>query len=454
MNLPRLVRTSSFRLTLLYAGSTILIFALLFAVIFWTTTALMQDQIDTTVTNEIDEIRDAARDTDIDSLRHTVADSVAHSPGFFYALQDRGGNLLAGNLPGLEPVTGIREWRDDGQSPGHPHGGIRGRGVIVAGGAYLFVGASALALHEMRESVAHSFLWGGAAALLLALLAGAAMSVSVLRRIEGVSQTGRDIVDGNLRQRIALNGSGDEFDHLAVSLNAMLDRIQQLMEGLRQVSTDIAHDLRTPLTRLRQRLEFVRERDMDAAMLQTTFATMLTDIDSILQTFNALLRIAQIESGTRRSSFVRVDLSELLHTVAEIYQSTIEENSQSLGTHIEADLRVLGDRDLLTQLFANLMENATRHCTPGAHVSLRAARCESGIEVNVSDDGPGIPESMRGKVLERFVRLDVSRTTPGNGLGLSLVAATAALHGAQLRLHDNHPGLRITVIFETKAEAT
>ena len=447
MNLRRLVRTSSFRLTLLYAVFTGASFLLLFAVIFWSTTRFMQHQIDITVEAEIKEVRTAAGDGSLASLSRAIESSTKQAGGFFYLLQDRAGKVLAGDLPPLDPVIGIREWVEPNRLAHFRKIDIRGRGEATDGGGYLFVGTNAHEVHELRESVAQSFLWGLGAATLLVLLGGALMSASVLRRIEAVSRTSRDIVAGDLQRRIPLNGSGDEFDHLADSLNAMLDRIGVLMEGLRQVSTDIAHDLRTPLTRLRQRLELAQQRPADANALHATLDATLTDIDAILQTFGALLRIAQIESGARKASFRTVDLSELLHTVGEIYQPSIEEKSQSLREDIATGLSVNGDRELLTQLFANLMENASRHCDDGAHIGLSARRVGNAIEVVVADDGRGIPADMREKVLQRFVRLDASRTTPGNGLGLSMAYAVAMLHDAELELEDNEPGLRVRVRF-------
>ena len=447
MNLRRLVRTSSFRLTLLYAALMVASFLVLFVTIFWSTTRFMQHQIDITVAAEIKEVRTAAGDGSIESLRRAIESSTKQAGGFFYLLQDRNGNVLAGDLPPLEPVIGIREWVEPNRLPQFRKTDIRGRGEATGDGGYLFVGTNAHEVHELRESVAQSFLWGLGAAMLLVLTGGALMSASVLRRIEAVSQTSRDIVAGDLQRRIPLNGSGDEFDHLAVSLNAMLDRIGVLMEGLRQVSTDIAHDLRTPLTHLRQRLELAQQRPPDAAALHATLATTLKDIDAILQTFGALLRIAQIESGARKASFRTVDLSELLRTVAEIYQPAIEEKSQTLHEDIAAGLGVHGDRELLTQLFANLVENASRHCDAGARIELAARATAASIEVVVADNGPGIPADMREKVLQRFVRLDASRTTPGNGLGLALAHAVATLHDAELDLGDNAPGLRVSVRF-------
>jgi signal transduction histidine kinase len=445
VQLPKLFRTSSFRLTLLYAGLTGASFLLLFGVVSWSTTRFMDRQIDATVASELSEIQADAQDSGPEHLRGVVQSMIGRVPGYYYLLQDTSGTVLAGNLPATDPVPGVREWQGSAKHPQSDYSGIRGCGVMLAGGAYLFVGLSTHQLHEMREMVERSFLSGLGLAILLALGGGAAMSLGVLRKIEAVSQTSRDIVGGDLQRRIPVRGSGDEFDHLATSLNVMLDRIQALMEGLRQVSTDIAHDLRTPLTRLRQRLELAQRRGGDEQAFDAVLEATLRDIDSILETFGALLRIAQIESGARKAGFARVDLSELLRTVIEVYQPALEEKGQTLGGNIGPDLQVRGDRELLTQLFANLLENAIRHCPAGAHVEVNARRRGSRVEVAVADNGPGIPAELRSKVLQRFFRLETSRTTPGNGLGLSLVAAVAALHETQIELIDNAPGLRAVV---------
>jgi signal transduction histidine kinase len=297
----------------------------------------------------------------------------------------------------------------------------------------------------MEEMLSRSFLMGAAVAMLLALAGGAIMSVGLLRRIESVSQTSRDIVKGDLQRRVPVRDSGDEFDHLAVSLNAMLDRIQTLMEELRQVTTDIAHDLRTPLTRLRQRLELAQRPNVDSGTLRTVLDATRHDIDGILEIFSALLRIAQIESGARKAGFKEVNVSDLLRTVLEVYRPALEEKGQLLRETIEDGLTIQGDRELLMQLFANLLENATRHSPSGAHVACVAQRRSDTVQVSVADNGPGIPEALRGKVLQRFFRLETSRTTLGSGLGLSLAAAVATLHDAKLELSDSSPGLRVTV---------
>jgi signal transduction histidine kinase len=266
-----------------------------------------------------------------------------------------------------------------------------------------------------------------------------------MHKIESVSATTRDIVAGDLTRRVPVGGSGDEFDNLADSINSMLDRIQALMSELQQVTTDIAHDLRTPLTRLRQRLELVQRPEVDSQALRQVVVNTVVDIDGILGIFGALLRIAQVESGARRAAFAAVDLSELLGTVAELYRSSAEEKSQSFAFRADGTLQVRGDRELLLQLFANLVENAIKHSPSGSAISLTAFNSGSAVSIIVADDGPGIPIHLRTKVLQRFVRLEASRTTSGSGLGLSLASAIVKLHDANLSLSDNQPGVKVTV---------
>jgi signal transduction histidine kinase len=434
----------------MYAVLTGVSFLLLFGVVFWSTATFMQQQIDATVSSEIAEMLNDPEVAGPGGLQAIVQELIGHSPGFYYLLQDRSGKVLAGNLPATTAVTGVREWGGSARYRQTPFSAIRGRGVGVSDG-YLFVGVSTLQLHEMEETVVRSFLWGVGAAMLLALVGGAAMSVGLLRKIETVSQTSRDIVAGDLQRRVPVRDHGDEFDHLAVSLNAMLDRIQTLMEGLRQVTTDVAHDLRTPLTRLRQRLELAQRPGVDSDTLRAVLDATRQDIDGILEIFSALLRIAQIESGVRKAGFTEVNVSDLLRNVLEVYRPALEEKGQQMQEAIDGDLAIRGDRELLMQLFANLLENAIRHSPAGAQLALVAKRRSNMVEVTVADNGPGIPEALRSKVLQRFFRLETSRTTPGSGLGLSLAAAVATLHDARLELSDNGPGLRVTVALQSAA---
>jgi len=251
---------------------------------------------------------------------------------------------------------------------------------------------------------------------------------------------------GNLSRRIALRGSGDEFDRLSTNLNEMLDRMQMLMDGLRQVSNDIAHDLRTPLTRLRQHLEGAHLRARTVAEYQLVVDKAIAETDEILGTFGALLRIAQIEAGTRRAAFTAVDLSGVLQTIVETYAAVAEDHEHDLASRIADGITVRGDRQLLTQMIANIVENALRHTPAGTRIELELAAA-SGPICTIRDNGPGIPEPERQRVFRRFYRLDSSRATPGSGLGLSLVAAIAELHRIAVEVGDNQPGLRVTLRF-------
>jgi signal transduction histidine kinase len=268
-----------------------------------------------------------------------------------------------------------------------------------------------------------------------------------VRRVETISQTSRDIMAGDLSRRIPIRGSDDEFDRLSASLNAMLDRIETLMHELREVTSDIAHDLRTPLTRLRQRIELASRRSTAPEELRAALENSAADVDDILETFAALLRIAQIEAHTNASELAPLDLSEVLSDMVETYQSVAEERTQRVAVEVPQGLSIAGDRELLFQLFSNLIENAIRHCPAGATITVSAHASPQGVDVAIADDGPGIPADLREKVFQRFYRLERSRTTEGTGLGLSLAAAIAKLHGASIELADNNPGLKVRLLF-------
>lgn len=442
----RVFRTSSFRLALIYTALTGVSFAILLGVIFFSTTRFMRHQIDDSVSSEVGEILADAKGQGPESIRSLVQGLSSHPAGFYYLFQDAQGVAQAGNLPAMDPLDGVREWAQTPKSKRSVFSAIRGRGVSVPGG-YLFVGWSTHQLTEMEEMVVRSFAWALAACIALALAGGWMMSARLMRRIEAVSNTSRNIIGEDLRQRLPVTRAGDELDHLAGSINAMLDRIETLMEDLRQVTTDIAHDLRTPLTRLRQRMELASRAGIDVEALRNTLALSVTEIDSILSIFAALLHIAQLQSGPRRAAFKVVDLSELLGTIAELYKPMAEENGQLLLENVDGAFSVKGERELLMQLFANLTENALRHTPRGSTVSILASRSNGILTVSIADNGPGIPDNMREKVLQRFFRLEVSRTTAGNGLGLSLANAIVNVHDARLELTDAAPGLRASVIF-------
>ena len=447
MRLPRLFRTTSFRLTLLYVSAYTVSVTVLFAIIYWSTAGYLSRQLDASTDMELASLLDGEPGAGLAHLRNAVEERARGAPaGFFYLLQDHEGKVLAGNLPPRPPQAGIVETVEPTlfETGTEPHG-IRGRGVPTVDGSFLFVASDNFQIEEMQELIQRAFGLALGVTLVLGLGGGAFISASLLRRVEVVSRTSREIVGGNLDRRMPVNGSGDEFDHLSVSLNTMLDRIGELMEGFRQVSNDIAHDLRTPLSRLRQRLERARRRTTTVEALQETVDGAIQNIDEILDIFGALLRIAQIEGGSRRPSFAKVDIGELMASMGEIYQPVAEERAQKLSYAVEQGLVISGDRELLVQMFSNLVENAIRHSPDGAAISLEATRANGRVQMIVRDSGPGIPPEFYHRVFQRFFRLEESRTTPGDGLGLSLVAAVAALHAIEVTLGDNRPGLVVSL---------
>jgi signal transduction histidine kinase len=450
VRLARLFRTSSFRLTLLYAALFSASALVVFGVIYWSTNFYMTTQLEGTVDSDLAELRNALREGGTQRLTAVIQDRVNQMPSgpMVYLLQDENGTALAGNLSPLPPKPGIVDLK-------RPTLGVNGirleavhaRGVVLPGGDYLLVGMDAYPLDEMREVVLRAFGLSFAVTLLLAVGGGVVMSGSLLRRVETISKTAREIMDGNISRRVPMHGADDEFDHLAESLNAMLDRTERSIEGMQQISNDIAHDLRTPLTRLRQRLELGQRRNSSIDELRSVVARSLADVDAILETFGALLSIAQIESRARKERFAAIDLTELLQSVVELYQPMAEEKHQTLTVEIAPRLSVRGDRELLGQMFANLIENAMRHSPTGAAIRVSAATNVGAAEVVIVDNGPGIPAAEQSKVFRRFYRLEMSRTTPGSGLGLSLVAAIAALHDVALELRDSAPGLQVVMRF-------
>jgi signal transduction histidine kinase len=448
VRLPRPLRTSSFRLTVLYAAMFSVSGLVVFAIVAWLVGSFMAEQLDETVANELAEVQADAGSQDTQVLKRVITGLTVNSPGIYYLLQAPHGQVIAGNMTAIEPRPGQRSLEWTHQAPERRSiGGVRGRGLVLPDGAYLFVGISDYQLAEVREVILRTTLVGLGVTVILAVAGGLATSYGVLRRVEAVSRASRAIMAGDLAQRMTLRGTDDEFDHLSSSLNAMLDRIQDLMLGLQQISSDIAHDLRTPLTRLRQRLELARRREHTVEGLNTALDGAIGNVDAILDTFGALLRIAQIETGTRRSGFQPVALSTLLNGLVEAYQAVAEEKAQDLVADIAPELWVDGDRELLMQLFANLIENAISHSPATARLFINAASAPDDVMVIVADTGPGIPAAYRQKVLQRFYRLETSRTTPGSGLGLSLVNAIVALHDATLELQDNKPGLRCVLHF-------
>lgn len=450
MRLPDYLRSTPFRIGLTYAVAFSLSVGLLFGVLYWSVSRELTSELRATIEEDARPLVEAYSEGRIRRLIEAVRERArAARPGeTFVLLQAAAGLVLEGNVAPTAPFSGWRELtarEARGRAAGHPHR-ILALGIRLDG-AFLLVGRSLSAVAGTQRLFVRSLAWTLAVTVVLAVGGGALLGHGALRRIETINRTTQAIIQGDLRSRIPVRDTSDELDRLAANINQMLDRIEELLEGLRQVTNDIAHDLRTPLGRLRQGLETARRREATVEGHKAALDRAIEETDTILDTFNALLRIAQIEAGARKAQFSEIALSCLVRTVAEAYQDVAEDDGKSFSAGIDDGVRVQGDKDLLTQMLANLVENAIHHCPAGAHIAVTLRANEGGPLLAVADTGPGIPAGERGRVLERFYRLEQSRTTPGSGLGLPLVKAVAELHGATLTLADNRPGLRAEVRF-------
>ncbi|MFM8990338.1 MAG: sensor histidine kinase, partial [Alphaproteobacteria bacterium] len=314
----------------------------------------------------------------------------------------------------------------------------------------LYVGRDNQVRLDMRKVVADSLAWSIALTVALSILVGFLARHLLARRLARISGVADRVVLGDLSTRVALTGAGDEFDRLSGDINLMLDRISELMDGVRQVSNAIAHDLRTPLARLRGRLEAALRASDSPERFRATAEAALQELDQVVRIFEALLRIAEIEAGHRRAAFAPLDLAVLATDVAELYQPLAEQRGLVLETAL-APAACIGDRTLVAQALANLVDNAIKYTRAGGHVRVATATRGGSVELVVEDDGPGIPEGERDKVVRRFYRLEPSRGSPGSGLGLSLVVSVAKLHAGQLELEDAAPGLRARLVLPANA---
>jgi signal transduction histidine kinase len=450
----RLLQTSIFRIALLYLLLLGVTLAVLLGFIYWSTAGLIERQTDETVQAEIRGLAEQYRDEGLVRLMEVIArrSGPEGAPENVYLLTGPGLQPLAGNLTGW-PRDAVAQdgWmevslgRQDDPS-GTPHI-IRGRAFELAGGYHLFVGRDTVERGDFRGIVAGALAWSVVPALLLGLIGGALIARYSLSRVDAVRAASEDIVRGDLSRRVPLTGSGDEFDRLATTINAMLERIETLMGGMRLVTDSLAHDLRSPLTRAKSAIDMALRRQEDAESYRQALEQTAAEMETILRTFEALINIAQAEAGLNRLTLADLDLSALAQDLLEVYQPIAEEAGLDLSGEIATGITIHGHRQLLGQALANLLDNAIKYSTAGGQIALSLAASEAGATLAVSDSGPGIPEEQRDRVLQRFVRLDDSRGTPGSGLGLSLVAAVAKLHDVQLELGDNSPGLRVMLTF-------
>jgi signal transduction histidine kinase len=451
VRLPRLFNTTSFRLAALFAFifgvSTAAVGGFVYINVKATLNQQERARIEADAFALKDEFDSGGMPDMMDAIRGRQAHKIAG--GLNYTLFRSNGQRILGDIP-RPPLT--PGWKhllgppDGDEAPGEMERLLVYR-LELSSDLWLVIGDDVGRLQALDNVFLRVFGFGLLLTLAFAAAGGTIVSWAFVQRIDAFSRTAEAIIEGNIARRIPLNGSGDDLDRLAATLNRMLDRIGVLMDALRHVSTDIAHDLRTPLGHLRQTLDDAYERARDPAECREAIKLAIDKADTILETFAAILRIAQIESGSRRAGFRRIDLSAVVLNVAQSFAPTAEEQSRVLNTNIEPDLQIFGDRELITQLGANLIDNAIRHTPKGSliHVTLSAQDDHAILEV--ADNGVGVPVDERGRIFSRFYRGEASRTTSGNGLGLNLVSAVAGLHRAAISARDNKPGLIVRVEF-------
>lgn len=456
--LIQLWRTTTVRLTAIFILLFVVFSILLLAFLAYQSSIQIQQQQTAAIDREVEllqriEQRQGARAVAIAVARL----SSQPGPGIYY-LGDDNGLQIAGNVTGFPTnvlqTEGVfsfdydRGTADEEADDPSANGYAVVRSLLLESGLRLIVGRDVVERRGFTAIVFQGFFYAVLGILVFSTLAGALTARRVLKRIDAINATSSKIMSGSMSERVPVTKANDEFDALATSLNAMLDRIEGLMQGLKEVTDNVAHDLKTPLTRMRTHAEVaLRDRDPDAQ--REALETTLEESDKLIRTFNALLMIARAEAGAPSGAFADVDVSEVARDVAELYEPAAEEQGLALVTDIAADVHLRANRELIGQALVNLVENALKYYEPAegkaGKLSIAVKAANGRVLIEVADNGPGIPVEDRGRVVERFVRLEKSRTEPGSGLGLSLVAAVARLHKGELRLEDNAPGVRAVI---------
>ena len=452
--LGKLLRTTVFKLSLVYLVVFAIGAGLVLMRVGMNVKELFDDQIDQTVEAEIAGLSEQYRQGGIRRLVETV-ERRANQPGSsLYLVTTFAGERITGNVAQL-PVGVLerpglietRYARTDGVVAEHR---ALARIFLLPGGFRLLVGRDLEDREALRGLMLRALLTSLGWLVLIGAAGGIFVAMRVLRRVDAMSASAQTIMSGDLTQRLPRTGSGDELDRLATSLNAMLERIGELMKGLQEVSDNIAHDLKTPLTRLRNGVDEALRTAQSPEDYRACLEKVVEESEGLIRVFNALLMIARLESGAGQESMQDFDVAEVARDVAELYDAVAEEQGVMLTLDVDAPLMMRGGRELIGQALANLVDNAIKYGQPreeGAQpvVNIAARRMENRIELTVADRGPGIAAQDRARVLERFVRLEGSRSRPGSGLGLSLASAVARLHHGALRLDDDEPGLRVTL---------
>jgi signal transduction histidine kinase len=469
----KLIRTTAFRLTLVYLFLFALFAASLLGYFAWNTRRMITEQITTTVTGEISEITDIYDRRGLRGLFYTIENRALRPGANLYLVTTPTGQAIAGNVGSLAPgVMATNGWSETAYRRFDEQDNAYHRALVnvtqLSGGFRLLIGRDLEERRRLFGIVAKASQWSIFVVVILGIGGGIFVARRVLQRIDAMTGTAQRIMAGDLSGRLPVGRSGDELDRLASNLNAMLERIEALMVGLKEVSDNIAHDLKTPLTRLRNRAEEALASSGSEAEYRNALERTIEESDGLIRTFNALLMIARAESGQARGNMDDFDAAEVAYGIHELYEPLAEDDGMRLRVRT-VPTRLHGNRELISQALANLVENAIKYGKPvpsarplsagavagsdGREILIEARRDGDQVLLSVTDHGPGIPEADRRHAVERFVRLEASRTQPGSGLGLSLASAVATLHGGELRLGDARPGLTATLAIPASAGA-
>ncbi len=454
------LRTTTFRLALAYLAIFVASSGTLLGFIYWATSGAIDRESEQIIEAELTGLREQYRQWGIVGLVRVIEERSKgdRADEMRYIVAGPRFERITGNLTAWPPE--LRDRRGQVEFPLTVRVGERAekRATMamtfdLPNGFHLLVGRDMKERSEFRERVIGAIAWSMALILAFGLLGGYWVSRHLMRRVDAINRTSGEIRGGDLQQRVPVTGSGDEFDQLAHNLNAMLDQIERLMGGMRQVTANVAHDMRTPLNRLRARLELTLIEKPDEARYREAIQETIDEADRIIATFNAMLSIAEAEAGSKSEAMERTELPALVDQVAELYEPLADEKGLALTVEHVGRAVARADRHLLSQAVANLLDNAIKYTPAPGRIAVTTGQTPRGATITVADSGPGIPADQREAVLGRFVRLEQSRSTPGNGLGLSLVQAVATMHGADLALDDNGPGLRVTLRFPPVPEA-
>ncbi len=439
---PTIWRTTTFRLTVIYGAVFALAVIVLLGLIYLSTAGYLTVQMDQIVRSEADALKAASVEDLPNQIRRNIQADARHVE--YYGLFSKSGEWITGNvrvLPTDIPVDG----RPHAISGPHLRLGARAMAEELPWGEILFVGYDAKTLSGLRDIIIASLLWAGGAIIVLGLAFGALLSLGPLRRLRAVQSASLLVMQGDLGARLPTTGRRDEIDLLAGIANAMMDEVERLLGEVKSVGDNVAHDLRTPLTRLRAGLYRVQQDHKGEPEHQAMLDRALLDTDALLARFKALQRIAEIDRLARQAGFTQVRLADLVKQVAELYTPMAEDRAIVLKTDIASGEEISADRELLFEALVNLVGNAVKFSPDGGGVVLRLASSAEGPRLEILDSGPGVPEDERDAVMERFYRSRGTQETPGSGLGLSIVAAVARLHGYRLTLSDANPGLKVTL---------